>query len=212
MILWNDHKNLEGKHAFLSASKNSWLNYDNDTLQLRYFNDFLAASGTTMHALVHDCILNRIKIHSRDKHLVDYVMYKSGIPKNCYDVDKLLENVVPFVNDAIGFRMSSEVILYYSKYCFGTADAISYDEKTRTLRIHDLKTGTTPAHIEQLYIYAALFFLEYKYNPETTNTILRIYQNGEILETIPDPKDIKKVMKAIIDDCVILAENYGGSR
>lgn len=60
-----------------------------------------------------------------------------------------------YVNDAIGFKMTPEQPLFYSENCFGTADAISY--RNKLLRIHDLKTGLIPAHMEQLMIYAALF-------------------------------------------------------
>lgn len=60
-----------------------------------------------------------------------------------------------YVNDAISFRMVPEQILFYSENCFGTADTIVF--RNGTLRIHDLKTGVVPAHMEQLEIYAALF-------------------------------------------------------
>ena len=102
-----------------------------------------------------------------------------------------------FVNDAIGYGMSSEVVLYYSENCFGTADAISF--KKKVLRIHDLKTGEVPAHMEQLMIYAALFCLEYHVRPEEIDIILRIYQSDDIVEESPDPKDISDIMETIIE-------------
>ena len=79
-----------------------------------------------------------------------------------------------YVNDAIGFKMTPEQILYYSDNCFGTADAILF--RNNFLRIHDLKTGKIPAHMEQLEIYAALFCLEYKVKPADIEMELRIYQ------------------------------------
>ena len=67
--------------------------------------------------------------------------------------------------------------LYFSENCFGTTDAIYY--KNGILRIHDLKTGIMPAHMEQLEIYAALFLLEYEkifgVSPQNTKVNLRIY-------------------------------------
>lgn len=99
-----------------------------------------------------------------------------------------------YVNDAIGFHMTPEVILYHSDNFFGTADTICFDEKTKVLRIHDLKTGDTPAHMEQLRIYMALFCLEYKYRPYDINAELRIYQSCEKLIEIPDPEDIQRIM------------------
>ena len=93
--------------------------------------------------------------------------------------------------------MSSEILLYYNNYCFGTCDAISFSEKERILRIHDLKTGTTTAHMEQLLIYAALFCLEYHKNPHQFKTELRIYQNFNIVVEEPDANDIETFMNLI---------------
>ena len=42
-MIWNDHSKLEGKHAFLSASKYSWVNYDENKLA-ESRNNFLAAA------------------------------------------------------------------------------------------------------------------------------------------------------------------------
>ena len=66
------------------------------------------------------------------------------------------------------------------------------------LRIHDLKTGTRPVHIEQLEIYAALFCLEYKVKPSEIKIELRIYQNDEILVHEPTAEDISAIMNKII--------------
>ena len=103
-----------------------------------------------------------------------------------------------YVNDAIHFSLTPEQPLFYSKNCFGTADGIAFDERTGFLRIHDLKTGTTPAHMEQLQIYAALFCLEYHMKPELMGMELRIYHNDEIMMSIPDGEDISRIMKTII--------------
>ena len=81
-----------------------------------------------------------------------------------------------YVNDAIGYGMTPEVVLYYSDVCFGTADAIKFDEKKGFLRIHDLKSGATPTHFEQLMVYVAYFCLEYNVRPGDIETELRIYQ------------------------------------
>ena len=96
--------------------------------------------------------------------------------------------------------MDPEVVLYYSEMCYGTADSIQYSRShdNYILRIHDLKTGTTPAKMEQLLIYAALFYLEYGYKPENTKTELRIYQMDEIVVHEPEPDEIREVMSAIV--------------
>ena len=101
-----------------------------------------------------------------------------------------------YVNDAIGYKMVPEQPLYYSPNCYGTADSISF--RNGKLRIHDLKTGITPAHMEQLMIYAALFCLEYKVDPSKIETELRIYQSNEILYHCPDASEIRPKMEKII--------------
>lgn len=195
-MIWNNHKELEGKHAFLGASQWRWINWDDQTLQDRFVTQFSQIIGTSIHELAHDCICSGIKLNKSDRHLIDMCMYKNFIPKYAYDSEYLLNNLIAYVNDAIGFHMSSEVILYYSINAFGTTDAISYNEKEKILRIHDLKTGTGTTFFEQLIIYAAYFCLEYNVQPTTLNKIyLRIYQSGEFVEIEPDPMEIEKIMK-----------------
>lgn len=72
------------------------------------------------------------------------------------------------------------------------------EEVPITLRIHDLKTGVVPAHMEQLEIYAALFCLEYKVKPSEIEMELRLYQNNEILYHTPTAEDIVPIMDKII--------------
>ena len=100
------------------------------------------------------------------------------------------------MNDAIGFKMDTEVVLYYSDNFFGTADSISF--RDNFLRIHDLKTGKTPVHMEQLEIYAALFCLEYKVRPGDIDMELRIYQNDEVIVFNPTAEDILPIMDKIV--------------
>ena len=101
-----------------------------------------------------------------------------------------------YVNDAIGFKMDTEVQLAYSENCFGTADAICF--RRNELRIHDLKTGELPAHVEQLLIYAGLFCLEYRVKPGDIKCELRLYQSDEIKIYNPEVPEIAMVMDKII--------------
>ena len=101
-----------------------------------------------------------------------------------------------YVNDAIGFRMTVEQPLFYSENCFGTADAISF--RNRLLRIHDYKSGVTPARMEQLEIYTALFCLEYKIKPVDIDIELRIYQSDEIIVHNPTAEDLVPIIDKII--------------
>ena len=95
--------------------------------------------------------------------------------------------------------MSTEVVLFYSDYFFGTADAISF--RNNMLRIHDLKTGESgkiESHIEQLEVYAALFCLEYRVKPCDIDIELRLYKQDEVLVHHPTPEDIVPIMDKII--------------
>ena len=194
---FNQHSDLEGLHAFLGASKFSWLNYDQDKLELAYRRQYANTIGTVLHDLAHRCIKNKVKLSKGDRHLVTLTLLENGVPQGLINANDILETLVPFVNDAIGFRMESEQILYYTENAFGTADVISF--KDNFLRIHDYKSGITPVHMEQLRIYAALFCLEYLVKPENIKIELRIYQKGEILYEEPDSKDIRAIMNKIVD-------------
>ena len=176
---WNRHSRLAGAHAFLGASKHSWLSYDEDKLTETYYSYLATARGTKLHAIAAELIENRIKL-----------------PPTTATLNR-------YVNDAIGFRMKPEQLLYYSDNCFGTADTISYSETDRFLRIHDLKTGTTPVsdkygNLPQLEIYAALFFLEYDLDLNETDIELRVYQNDDILIENPGIEQIAPIMDKII--------------
>ena len=169
---FNKHSNLEGQHAFLGASKYHWINYDESKIADSYSNYLATVKGTELHEFAATCIRLGQKLPKSQKTLNMYV------------------------NDAIGFRMVPEQILYYSDNCFGTADTISF--RDGFLRIHDLKTGTIPAHMEQLKIYAALFCLEYKIKPTEIETELRLYQKNEILYCKATQEDLLPIIQKII--------------
>ena len=141
-------------------------------------------------------IANGLKLKKGDKLTVLSHLLSDGIPREVIDMDRIYNNFMTYVNDGVGFRLTPEQILYYSDVCFGTADCISF--KNNFLRIHDYKSGTTPAKMEQLMIYAALFCLEYKVKPGEIETELRIYQNDEIIICNPTAEDILPIMDVII--------------
>ncbi len=169
---FNKHYKLEGCHAYLSASKYSWIRYDDEKLVESYHRFLATQKGTELHSIAESLIKNRIKLPNTKKTL----------------------NM--FVNDAIGFKMNPEQVLFYSDNCFGTADAICF--RKNTLRIHDLKTGVTPTHIEQLRIYAALFCLEYNIKPGDINIELRIYQSDQVFIDQPTAEDIYPIIQKIM--------------
>lgn len=169
------HSNLEGLHAPFSASQSSWLRYSDEKALTVYQNKKASEIGTKLHAWAKETIDLGIKQPRSKKTLYAYV------------------------NDAIGFKMSTEVVLYYSDYFFGTADAMSF--RNGVLRIHDLKTGKVGKiedHIEQLKVYAALFCLEYKIKPGEIKMELRLYKQDEVLVYNPTAEEILPVMDTIV--------------
>lgn len=169
---FNSHKILEGLHAPFSPSQPAWLRYDDIKAIESYNNKQAAEMGT--------------RLHEWAKTTIDL-----GIKQR-----KSKQTLYAYVNDAIGYKMDTEVILYYSPRFFGTADSISF--RDNFLRIHDLKTGKCPVHMEQLMIYAALFCLEYKVKPGTIGMELRIYQNDDILVCNPTAEDIVPIIDKIV--------------
>lgn len=168
---FNRHSDLVGQHAFLGASKYHWINYDEEKVAQSYSNFLATLRGTELHDFAAQCI-----------------RLKQKLP----DLQKTLNM---YVNDAIGFRMTPEQPLFYSEYCFGTADAICF--RNNLLRIHDFKSGVTPAHMEQLEIYAALFCLEYKHKPGNIDIELRLYQSNDIQIENPTAEIILPIMDKI---------------
>lgn len=179
-MTFNDHSRLAGQHAFLSASKYHWINYDPDKIASAYTNFMATEKGTELHEFAAKCITLSQKLPRSKKTLNNYV------------------------NDAIGFRMTPEQVLYFSENCFGTADSICFRDDI--LRIHDLKTGVIPAHMEQLYIYDALFCLEYRIKPKNIQIENRIYQSDDILIANPGEEEIEPIMEKIREFDPIIAK------
>ncbi len=169
---FNKHLNLKGQHAFLGASKYHWINYDEEKVASAYSKFLAIQKGSVLHEFAARCIQLGQKLPKSQKTLNRYV------------------------NDAVGYRMTPEQILFYSENCFGTADAISF--RNNMLRIHDLKTGLVPAYMEQLEIYAALFCLEYDVRPCDIDIELRLYQNDDVIFHEPTAEDIVPIMDKII--------------
>lgn len=172
---FNDHHKLAGLHAPFSASQSSWLRYDDEKTMEAYRNKKAAEMGTRLHNWAAETI-------------------NLGIKQR-----KSRETICAYINDAIGYGMSTEVVLFYTERFFGTADAICF--RNNTLRIHDLKTGKVgniESHFEQLEIYAALFCLEYKIKPGDIDIELRVYKNDEVAVKNPTAEDIGPIIDKIV--------------
>lgn len=164
-------KALAGTHAFLAPSSPAWINYDEDRLARMVHTAEAARLGSRLHAFAHEAISLRRKQPDTQ------------------------ETINLYINDAIGYRMTSEVLLHYSENCYGHADTVGF--RDNTLRIHDLKNGAREASMAQLEIYAALFCLDYQFSPFDIKIELRIYQNNRVKIHHPEPPDIIQIMERI---------------
>ena len=82
--------------------KVAYFNYSEGKVADAYAKWRAAQKGTLLHAFAAQCIILGQKLPRSDKTLNMYV------------------------NDAIGYKMTPEQVLYYSPNCFGTADTISF--------------------------------------------------------------------------------------
>jgi hypothetical protein len=172
-MIFNAHSDLYGHHAFLSPSSYHWINYTDQKLEARFIAATAARRGSDLHELAHEAIRLGVKLSRVNRSLATYV------------------------NDAIGYKMECDQILYYSNNCYGTADTICF--RRNKLRIHDLKTGIVQTSEHQLEIYAALFCLEYSIDPFEIEIELRIYQRDEIRVFESYPETIMEIMNTIIN-------------
>lgn len=168
------HYDLSGKHATLSPSTYHWIRYSDEKLEDWLFNKEAMRRGTELHALASECIRLGVRLPATKKTLNAYV------------------------NDAIGYKMKPEQLLFATPHCFGTADAIGFKDKEKILRVFDLKTGETPAKPDQLLVYGAIFCIEYNFRPFELQYDFRIYQSDEVAMYEVDPDEIAHIMDRIM--------------
>lgn len=180
---FNRHSDLEGRHSFLSPSKYAWLRYDDHKLERMFMEHLAHLRGVEEHEFA----ARAIKLGHR--------MPEETKTMNMY------------VNDCIGWRMKPEVQLFWSEFCFGTADALGFMGSKMLLRVSDLKTGKTPTKFDQLVVYAALFCLEYEYpKPWELEIELRIYQGNRVKLYVPDPDEVFHAMDRILTGTRLLEQ------
>lgn len=181
-----DISKYEGTHAFLSPSQPAWLRYTDTHLLDMYRQARATEMGTRLHAWAEETI--NLGIEQKNRTILGQ-----------------------YVNDALGYRMKPEKLLFHTKYCYGTADTIIFNHRKRTLRIHDLKTGVTKPHPDQLKVYAALWCLSNAIEPSTITIICRFYHKVEgIIEFSPSAEEIKDIMNIILHHEKMLEQEDGG--
>lgn len=215
----NENSNPKSQHALFSPSQPAWIDYTKEEFIRRLIAKYYSDIGT----IIHDISAIKIDLGHKVKNAKDVIkdaefyIYKTYFKDaEKYDIRKKaklnkigyrllrslkhipnesVETVKAYINDAIGFKMKTEVRLEYSDDFFGTCDAIKADKNS--LRIHDLKTGSTPAHMDQLLVYEALYCLQNDIDPYKLQSELRIYQSNDILIANPTGDEIVPVMETI---------------
>lgn len=222
-MIWNDHSkdNLE-EHALLSPSGYHWINYSQEEmiekLQNKYNTYMRTPAGTAIHDFAANAICSKEKLPKQINNIAKMIKFFMINNKANYSDElinyigmlptEVFHTVELYVNDCIGYRMTPEQRLVYSYSCHGTADAISFENNV--LRISDLKTGDTLAHMEQLFIYDALFCLEYHFRPEQIKIENRLYQYGDVQEILEVPTEIvAEYMKIIVTESKIAEQIRG---
>lgn len=169
---FNEHSKLKDAHALLSPSGYHWLRYDEDKLRRTMTAAKAAEVGTRLHAFAAEAISLGMRL------------------------PKTRQTINMYVNDAIKYNLTPELVLFYSPWCFGTADTLGFERNF--LRIHDLKTGVGKTSMDQLLIYGALFCLEYDISPRSIDGEFRIYQHDEILGHRYDPEEMESIIQRIV--------------
>lgn len=190
------------------------MRYDEEKIAEKVRNQYRAPLGTEIHEYAASQIIlehNKTSVKNIISDVENYIYTKytslsdsnelpnyalkliknvGALPKEVFEAVKL------YINDAIGYRMTVEQPVVYSKKIYGTADSIIF--KNNLLRIHDLKTGFNPAHMDQLEGYAALFCLEYGIKPSDIEFELRLYQWDGVLIHKPTVEDLLPIIDQII--------------
>ena len=221
---------MDTLHAPFSPSQPAWLRYSDEQLIDAFKNKFRSQIGTEIHEWAsHQIILANkptgikevergVKTHIYEKYMVPFSRlyepeYGSLLLKHLYFIPgEAYISTKQFVGDCIGFKMESESKVSLSSNINGTADAIRYYPKENLLRVSDLKTGSRPAKIEQVFTYAALYCHENRLDPLKTNFETRIYQNAEIYIEQPDREDIKDILQNILHKDDVLKKFEGGMK
>ena len=98
---FNKHSLFEGQHAFLGASKYHWINYDESKVAESYVKFLAIQKGTVLHDFAAQCIKLGQKLPKSQKTLNMYV------------------------NDAIGFKMTPEQILFGKLFWYSRCNCFS---------------------------------------------------------------------------------------
>jgi hypothetical protein len=149
MLELNSHPEIVGKHAPFSPSQHYWIDYTPEKLIQYWDNKDAQQIGTE----IHEDAATLITMH--------YKFLDRGYRPTPIEKMRGKDTVSLHVIHSIKNWLKPEVQVKYSDICFGTADALGFNCKTKTLYVNDLKTGKLQGDMRQLEQYAAIFYAEY---------------------------------------------------
>ena len=211
---FNKHDDLRGTHALFSPSQSAWLRYDEEQIIDKVINQYRAPLGSEIHeyaAMQINLSHKKSNVRVIEQEIENYIYTKytclsstnsitdygqSLLDHMGYLPNEVFETIKYYINDGIGYKMIPEQPLVYSDHIYGTADTIIF--RDNLLRIHDLKTGSHEAKMEQLETYAALFCLEYDIKPADIQYELRLYQICGLVKHYPTVEDLLPIIDAIV--------------
>lgn len=212
-MIFNKHPEIEGKHALYGASKYGWIDREltEDAVRHELEVAYSQQNGTDIHALAKKLIWQKKKLPKNLKFIRFLVEVELGARGELVS-DIALYTLYSYVNDAIKLNMRPEVELMNTPWNFGTCDCIRVEPDGRLI-IHDLKTGSSTASMQQLRAYAALWCAEYHVDPSELKSIeLHLYQNNKIIDDFPSPDDISRIIHngTVRSQIVNSIDPYGG--
>ena len=86
-MIFEQHNNLRGKHAFLSPSQPQWLKYSKEQLRQKRISSYSQPMGTSLHELAETLIANGLKLKKGDKLTVLSHLLTDRIPREVIDME-----------------------------------------------------------------------------------------------------------------------------
>lgn len=163
-----------------------------------------AVRGTVLHDYCDD-VLNKRQLN----------LFQDGYVVTPEDVEETVKPYVEFIESIEADQKFYEVKVFINEDCYGTADCITYDSKTQTLHVVDLKCGSGFVSVNnnyQLMIYAigAVDFLREKNHKvkKVFNTIFQPKAKGKTIKTVEVDfsylkqfrQEVFAAIQAVLDD------------
>lgn len=215
---YNPHRDLVDVHALLSPSRSGWENKTDAEILVMVAKEYSREIGRCLHKFAENRIRHKKTLpKGAKKEVYNFLICEKNIPEFALEFglewNTVYQTLMLYVNDSIDFGHDTEQPLWYRRdIAGGTSDSVTPLEnilRNKIVRIFDLKTGTSPVHMEQCYKYAALLCLEYDLDPYQLVFETRLYYNGEVIIDEPPPSTIAEMMNNYIHKTEVIEAVMG---